>query len=325
MHTHTEMVTSKRTMDHPALDKDCFFHSEDELTIYETMSYVELVLSKSNKEAQMDFHSTKNKLLECMKKLLENPKIVGLLSRVRLHDDDTFEHSINVGVLSIYVSILLGFSDQELFEMGAGAILHDVGKTKIPTRILKKPEKLTPEEFEEMKKHTQYGFEIIMETGGIPSKSAYIAKYHHERNSGRGYPEGLIESEIKREAKIVAIADVYDALASERIYRNKMDPIEVVNYILVHEPDNFDEEIFKLFLKFVGVFPLGMTVRLNNNSVGVVVKENVEAPSRPIIKILQKDEIAHKIESMEQSWGGYFLEEELDLTMHRELHIREFC
>jgi putative nucleotidyltransferase with HDIG domain len=305
----------KTTLQHNKVDH-IFFSKEDQTTIFQTKTFAFRLLDRIRKDQVNDLSSVKKDVYFCLDKLLENHEVVSILTGLRNLDDYTFEHSVKVGMLSIYVARLLNYDEERLYVLGAGAILHDSGKTQIPLEILKKPSRLTEEEYEEIKRHTEYGFQIINACKTIPKKSAYIAKYHHERSNGKGYPEGLLENQIRQEARIVAIADVYDALVSERIYRKKMEPFEVLNYIMTHEKEHFDNEIFKVFLEFIGCYPVGTKVKLSNDQLGLVIKDNEGTPSRPVVKILQKEN--HLKESE-------ILEEELDLSIVPNLYIRECC
>jgi HD-GYP domain-containing protein (c-di-GMP phosphodiesterase class II) len=141
--------------------------------------------------------------------------------------------------------------------LGVGALLHDIGKLKIPEEILKKPSQLTVEEFEEIKKHTTYGYEILKNFENISMESAFIALGHHERFDGSGYPLQLRGENIYQFARIVAVADVYDALTSDRVYRKKLKPHESVEYITSLGTDHFDKEIVDNFIKHIAVYQLG--------------------------------------------------------------------
>jgi putative nucleotidyltransferase with HDIG domain len=296
------------------INDNLFFNEEEQITILKTKTIAFRLLDSIQQDREDEVILVKKDTYFCLDKLMKNHEVVSILTQLRHLDDYTFEHSVKVGMLSIYVARCLRYDDERLFVLGAGAILHDSGKTKIPIAILKKPGKLTEDEYKEIKRHTEYGFQIIQKSKTIPQKAAYIAKYHHERSNGNGYPEGLLENDIKQEARIVAIADVYDALVSERIYRNKMEPFQVLNYIMTHEKENFDMEIFKVFLEFIEVYPVGIKVKLNNNKLGIVVKDNEKLPARPVVKILQDENYLQESE---------ILDEELDLALVRDVYIRE--
>lgn len=227
-----------------------------------------------------------NKLLD---ELLNNGDILYNLSEIKSVDDYTFEHSVNVCILSLITGIGLGFDLQKLRELGVGAMLHDIGKLCIPREILKKPSQLTVEEFEEIKKHTILGYELLKKSDRVDLTSAYIAFGHHERFDGSGYPLQLKNENIQINARIVAVADVYDALTSDRVYRKKLKPNEVYEYITSLGVNHFDPRVIENFVKYVTIYPIGTGVLLNSRERGIVVRDNRSMPTRPVVRIVYDD------------------------------------
>lgn len=224
-----------------------------------------------------------NKILD---ELLENENILYNLSEIKSVDDYTFEHSVNVCILSLITGIGLGFDQNGLRELGIGAMLHDIGKLCIPREILQKPSQLTVEEFEEIKKHTILGYELLKKSCQVDMVSAYIAFGHHERYDGSGYPLQLKDENIQICARIVAVADVYDALTSDRVYRKKLNPNEVYEYITTLGVHHFDPRVIESFVKYVSIYPVGTGVLLNTRERGIVVRDNRLMPTRPVIRII---------------------------------------
>ncbi|MCX8130049.1 MAG: HD-GYP domain-containing protein [Clostridia bacterium] len=218
--------------------------------------------------------------------LLSSKDILVNLSDIKSVDDYTFEHSVNVCILSLITGIGMGFSINRLKDLGIGALLHDIGKLKIPEEILKKPSQLTVEEFEEIKKHTIYGYEILKDNPSVSMISAFIAFGHHERYDGSGYPLQIRGENIHQCARIVAIADVYDALTSDRVYRRKLKTHEVIEYITSLGTHHFDKEIVENFVKYIAVYPVGTGVMLNTKEIGIVVRVNKSMPTRPVVRIV---------------------------------------
>ncbi len=234
-----------------------------------------------------------NKLID---ELLSNKEVLINLSDIKSVDDYTFEHSVNVCILSLITGIGLGYDTSRLQDLGTGAILHDIGKLRIPETILKKPSQLTVEEFEEIKKHTIYGYEILKDNKKVSMIAAFIAFGHHERFDGSGYPLQLRGDNIHQCARIVAIADVYDALTSDRVYRKKLRPSEVIEYITSLGSHHFDKEIVESFMSFIAVYPVGSGVLLNTQERAIVVKANKSHPTKPVVRVIySKDKI--KLES----------------------------
>lgn len=218
-----------------------------------------------------------------------NDSLLSLLSDVYAYDDYIFTHSFNVTLYSLAIGKELGFSTKELEVLGLGAILHDVGKMKTPTDVLLKPGKLTAEEFEQIKKHAEDGFEMLRNVATVSLKVAHCAYQHHERLNGSGYPRGIKREEIHPYAKIIAVADVFDAVTSDRIYRGAMLPHNGLEILFAGAGTLFDEEIVKAFRRAIAIYPVGLTVELSDGRKGVVSKQNINVSDRPIIRILEEE------------------------------------
>lgn len=222
--------------------------------------------------------------------ILANGDIIVTLSDIRSVDDYTFSHSVNVCIYSLVIGIGLGYSGEKLRELGVGSILHDIGKVKVPQQILKKPGRLTADEFEEIKRHTYYGYEILRQTKGISMTAAYIALGHHERVDGSGYPHHLKNDNIHKAARIVAVSDVYDALSSDRVYRKKMMHHEAIDYITSLASYHFDQEIVDTFIRYVAYYPVRTAVVLNTGEKGLVSKYNRYLPTRPVVRVVMGED-----------------------------------
>lgn len=223
---------------------------------------------------------------QMMEELLANRHIVYSLVDVRAMNDYTFSHSIAVCILALMVGTMANFGYHKLKELGIGAILHDIGKVFVSDRILNKPGPLTPMEYLEVQKHTIFGYESLNNHDQIPKVSAHVAWQHHENFDGTGYPRGLKEHMIHEFARIVSIADVFDALSTDRIYRKRFLPYETIEFIRDKGKGRFDPEFSKIFLQRVAPFPVGSTVLLNTGEKAVVVKISKEFPARPQVKVI---------------------------------------
>ncbi|MEW6181874.1 MAG: HD-GYP domain-containing protein [Bacillota bacterium] len=217
--------------------------------------------------------------------LFANPGLMVNLVDVRAIDDYTFGHSVNVCVLSLITGITLGYDRAKLLALGIGALLHDIGKAKIPDKILTKPGKLTKEEFEIVREHPVFGYNMLLKMPGVSVDSAHIAHEHHERYQGQGYPRGLKQKEIKDFAVICGIADVFDALTSDRVYR-KAYPIHEA-YELLSASGNFlfSYQMVEAFLQNIAAYPLGTTVRLSSGQIGVVVETRRGMAVHPRVRV----------------------------------------
>jgi HD-GYP domain-containing protein (c-di-GMP phosphodiesterase class II) len=215
--------------------------------------------------------------------------LLALLSDVYTYDDYIFTHSLNVTMYALAIGIKLHLKDHELEMLGLGAILHDVGKVKIPEAVLFKPTKLSEEEFLQVKKHTIEGFELLRRIPSVSLVAAHCAYQHHERLNGSGYPRGIKGNEIHPFGKIIAVADVFDAVTSNRIYRQAMLPHEGLEILYSGSGTLYDQKTIEIFRQSVAVYPIGITVVLNDGRKGVVSQQNSGLSDRPIIRILEEE------------------------------------
>jgi HD-GYP domain-containing protein (c-di-GMP phosphodiesterase class II) len=232
---------------------------------------------------------------------------------LKLFDNYTFHHCVNVAVISITIGAALDMSKKQLYKLGLAGILHDIGKTFVPEEILNKKGKLNDQEWEIMKEHPFLGFKHIKENyPSLPATSLAGILTHHEKWNGTGYPSGKKGEEIFEFGRIIAIADVYDALTSDRPYRKGLLPHTAVEYIMAMAEDSFDLSMVRTFLKNIAPYPLGTILKLSTGEKGIVIKNTPNFGLRPIISII-KDKNDHLI-SEEQRIT-------LDLKKHNHLTI----
>lgn len=243
-----------------------------------------------------EFKGTINNILNDLR---THKDVVNVLIDVHAYDNYTFKHSMNVSVYSLAIARALEYNEQQLMEVGLGAILHDVGKISISREVLDKKGPLTKEERQMMQEHTTAGFEILRKLHEIPLLSAHCAYQHHERVDGKGYPRGLEGDKIHPYAKIIAVADVFDALISERSYRKAMLPHLAMEVIYSGAGTAFDMEIVQTFRDTVCIYPTGLEVVLSNGCTGIVVRQNFTLPSRPVIRLLT-DKNGYEIDDNEE-------------------------
>jgi len=214
-------------------------------------------------------------------------------------DNYTYLHSIDTGIMAIFLGMSMNLNESELKELSIGAILHDIGKTKIHKDIITKPGKLTEEEFIEIKQHPIYGRKILEKNFSMSSKVLKAVEHHHERVDGNGYPYGLSKNQISKYAKIIGVCDVYDSVSNDRCYRDKFNPSDAYELILAGCGNAFDEEVVMCFKKTFSVFPLGVCLKLSNGVEGYVIKQNKDFPDRPIIRVLYEEETRKPIKFYE--------------------------
>ncbi len=200
-------------------------------------------------------------------------------------DDYLFTHSVNVSLLCILIGRWLQLDEGTIRELGTAGLLHDIGKIQIDGAILTKPAKLTDEELDEIKKHTMLGFNLIVQTGAFSTEIANAALMHHERTDGSGYPMGVKGYKTPLSAAVTAVADVYDAITSDRPYSNRCSPYTAAEVLLQESFGRLDPRIVKVFYDKIINFYVGNQVLLSNNEKGVVIYIDPSQPTRPIVMV----------------------------------------
>lgn len=214
---------------------------------------------------------------------------VNLVS-LRTSLDYTYKHSVSVAILSVLTGIGLGLKKSMLKELAASGLLHDIGKLNIPVDILQKPGPLTDEEYELVKAHSELGYEKLKGNINISSKTKMGVYMHHENMNGTGYPLGLQGNQIYMFAKIIHIADVYDAITSERTYKKAQSPQEAIEFLMNHAGSMFQPEYVKAFITYIPVYPKGRNVVLSDGSVAVVVENRQHNTLYPVVRRLSDGE-----------------------------------
>lgn len=221
---------------------------------------------------------------DIMGSTINNRDIFHTLNEVRQVDEYTFNHSQNVGILASMLAKWAGFPPDQAKQVCYAGVLHDIGKARVPTEILNKPSKLTAEEFETMKKHSALGFEILKNNKFISEEIRLGVLMHHERINGKGYPLAIKGDKIHPYAKIIAVADVFDAMVSDRCYHKKELPFNVLEYFANQCVGHLDHFYLQTFIDKMSIYYIGERVMLSNNVEGEVVYINPRQLSRPIVK-----------------------------------------
>lgn len=287
----------------------------------EAMKTIKDTFTRVVKEGSLNYMADDPSVAKNFKGLVRNilhdirsqNQVMNMLAEVQTTDNYTFQHSLNVTLYTLALASKLGYLERQLIEIGIGAILHDVGKCFVPLAILNKAGKLSDEEFTLIKEHTTNGFNMIRKIPEISLLSAHCAYQHHERLDGSGYPRGLKGDEIHEYSKIIAIADVYDALTTNRSYRQPALPHEALEIITSGAGILFDERLVEAFKQAIAFYPLGVGVRLNTGEYGIIVDHNKNLPGRPIVRVLE-DEAGHELKEAK----------EIDLSKHLAVFI-ESC
>ncbi len=221
-------------------------------------------------------------------KINENRDIVSCINQIRSVDEYTYAHSVNVSLISMLIGKWLKFSHDKVKLLLQSGLLHDIGKGKIPPELLNKPGALTPAEYEEMKKHALYGYRLLEGNSEISRDVAFGVLMHHEREDGSGYPVGVMGNQIHEFAKIIAVADIYDAMTSNKAYRAKESPFEVFELMEESTYGVLDHRVVTTFLANIAAYYIGDLVMLNNNEVGEIIYINPRHVSRPLVKSGEK-------------------------------------
>jgi HD-GYP domain-containing protein (c-di-GMP phosphodiesterase class II) len=253
----------------------------------ESNRFVHHMMEEVRAGKSIDLHAARETIDGCVSHITRHPDAMMLLNSIRTKDEYTAEHSLSVGMLAILLGHQLRLPQRELTKLGICGMLHDVGKIRSPDEILKKPGRLTPEEFQVMKLHTRDGKEILSSFSGIFKEALDVAQGHHERLDGSGYPNGLTASEMGLPMRMVALIDTYDAVTSDRAYARGRTHVEALKILKSESGNHFDGELVARFIAAVGIVPIGSTVRLSDGSYGVIMKLNPKSHFKPTVVVLQ--------------------------------------
>jgi putative nucleotidyltransferase with HDIG domain len=208
------------------------------------------------------------------------------LTTLKNYDNYTFTHMVNVSILTMGQARGLGIDGPLLREFGLAALMHDIGKVRTPIEILNKPDKLTDTEFAIMKRHTVDGAEILRITPDVPALAPVVAFEHHLRMDGTGYPDKVKRSSLNIGTMLCSIADVYDAMRSQRNYQQSFPTDRILAVLKRNDGQQFDQNLVRRFVQLIGIYPVGNIVRLNTGEVAVVLNIYAPDPYRPQVRVL---------------------------------------
>jgi putative nucleotidyltransferase with HDIG domain len=208
------------------------------------------------------------------------------LTTLKNYDNYTFTHMINVSILTMGQARGLGIEGARLRELGMAALMHDIGKVRTPLEVLNKPDKLSPDEFAIMKRHTVEGAEILRMTTEVPPLAPVIAFEHHLRTDGTGYPDGISRVSLNVGTMLCSIADVYDAMRSRRVYQDMLPSERVLEVLKRSDGKQFDQHLVRRFVQLVGMYPAGNLVKVNTGEIAVVRKVYAPDPHRPQVRVI---------------------------------------
>ncbi len=216
--------------------------------------------------------------------LSSNTNFMVLLNAVQDKNPYLYSHPVNVALVAYVIGKWMKLSEKDLEKIVCTGLLHDIGKAKIRDSILNKPDKLTYQEMGEIRRHPIYGYSLLADLNVLEPEILLGVLYHHERNDGSGYPRGKKGEEINLFSRIIAVADIYDAITATKSYHTKSSPFKAVEEIEESSFASLDPQICQIFLKHISDFYSGSTVRLSNELVGEIVYVNPEERTKPLVR-----------------------------------------
>lgn len=224
-----------------------------------------------------------------LEQVFEEEEAIFYMQRIKNFDEYTFRHSLNVGLIASLIGKAMDLSYEETVLLGKMGFLHDIGKMRVSEQILNKPEKLSNQEFEEIKKHTLYGYELLKQTKDMNPHILSGTLYHHERLDGSGYPLKIHQDKIPYYVQILSVADIYDAISSNRIYQKGRNLFATIKLLLMEiEEYRLNKTVVLSFIRFLMEKNIGKKVLLNNGEIGQIIFVPLEEPHKPIVMVGDK-------------------------------------
>jgi putative nucleotidyltransferase with HDIG domain len=251
---------------------------------YETsVNNVLKIFAETRHTKKIKVNDLQSVAVDCFKDFICKPHSFNILKTLASKDKYTFEHSVNVGILAGIIAQWLGFSKPDIHQAVLAGLFHDIGKSQIPLSILSKPGKLSDEEMSIMQQHASLGYDLVADLQDIPLGVKMCSLQHHERNNGCGYPDNLKNEDIHKLAKMIAIADVYDAITSDRVYKKKNTPFKAVE-IIEGELGKLDPAIGTVFVMNIRDLLMGSRVILNTGEYAEIICWGKFLGSMPILR-----------------------------------------
>jgi putative nucleotidyltransferase with HDIG domain len=234
----------------------------------------------------LDSEGARKSVTAMTESVIRNPDALACFTQLKKKDEYTALHSLRVCILALTFGRHLDFTPDQLYVLGMGALLHDIGKMKVPNEILNKPARLTEQEFEVMKSHVPHGVAILEKTPGIPAAAIEVARGHHERYGGQGYIFGLKGDAIGLFGSIGGVVDSYDALTSDRSYHDGRSAYDTLTYLYNARRIDFHPDLIAQFIQCMGIYPIGSIVELNTGDIGVVITVNRVRRLKPRVALV---------------------------------------
>lgn len=244
------------------------------------------VMDELRAGGQLDVSGVEKAVYPVIDGVLQSTDAMACVVRMKQADAYTYNHSLATAIWAVVFGKALGFDKPNLEILGMGGMLLDIGKTRIPLELLEKPGPLTPDERDEMRRHVQYGLDILKESGNIHPKVEEMVRTHHERHDGSGYPRGLAGNAIPLLGRIGGLVDTYDAMTSDRPMAAAKSTYHVLQVLLEESDVLFQGELIERFIQVVGIFPTASLIELNTGEVGIVVEQNPFRRLRPKVMLI---------------------------------------
>lgn len=242
------------------------------------------MLQEARMGKAIDVDSVGSLVEQISQSVFRNPGALISLARLKTADDYTYMHSVAVCALMIALGQQLKLSEEDIHEAGMAGLLHDIGKALMPSEIINKKGSLTDAEFSVIRTHPQQGYELLQHSPDVSAIALDVALHHHEKIDGSGYPHGLVGDNISLFARMAAVCDVYDAITSNRPYKEGWDPAESIRKMSEWSKGHFDESIFNAFVKSIGIYPIGSLVRMRSDRLAIVIEQSRSSLLTPQVK-----------------------------------------
>lgn len=256
-------------------------------TWYKTRTFIERVIRDIEQgNDNLHLQHARPIIRNCVDSIKANASAMFWMTRIKSRDAYTAEHCLRVAIFTVAFARFLGMPDEDLEIAGLCGLLHDIGKLKVPPSILNKPGALSPDEFSVMQKHTTLGYNLLKQDPDVDSIISDVTVHHHERIDGYGYPHQLEEPQISRFARLVSIVDAFDALTSDRCYRDGVPTSDAMRILYRNRGQQFDAGMVEAFIRMIGVYPPGSLVELSSGEVALIVATHPGKKLKPRVEVL---------------------------------------
>jgi putative nucleotidyltransferase with HDIG domain len=271
---------------HPAFKSDT--RAEAFARAAKTLAIVKAPVARLLNEARLGCAVSNKEIgpivAEITNSVAANPSAIISLARIRTKDGFTYAHSIAVCALMANLAQRMGMDRSSQEELAVAGLLHDVGKLMVPDEVLNKPGALTASELDVMRSHVLQGHEVLLRGSGIPQVALDVCLHHHEKIDGSGYPHRLVDHQISLAAKMGAVCDVYDAITSNRPYKEAWAPSECLADMFIWQ-GHFDQKVLSAFIKSVGIYPVGSLLRMSSGHLALVLDQHDGDLTRPLVRL----------------------------------------